>query len=195
MDVLPPLSSIPQASMHSTTDGDGMYRFTRLDMRLWMHGMQIILFGFGTGIIFAMAVLFLPYNRIVLFAQPESPALKVASAHLTRGGFVVLYLRTKDGLALFGNSGYLPSGYYRNIVVPVDFFAVYEELGREVIVRLYRDTGDKHFSPQDDEPVNDVFGQLYQKRMWFRYPQKSFRQIWLSFLDHPASFVFDAIIP
>lgn len=190
MDVPSSVSSIPQGEAHSTPDEiPAAHPFG------WMRGIWTIAWGLGIGIVLSVAVVFLPYNRIVIFNQPQSPVLKVVSAHLRDGGFIVVYLRTEEGLLISGESSYFPPGYYRNIVVPLNFSHVYGELGREFIVRMYRDTGNTHFSSADDDPVKDVFGEIYQKRIWFRYPDGNWKQLWLVFWDHPVSFLLDVMIP
>lgn len=196
MDPLPVVTSIAQDPAGSTVaENPVRIQPVRTGIRSLKRILLVLFLGIGIGVLASLCVLYLPYDRIVVRGQPMSPVMSISSAHLRDGGFVVLYLNTDAGWELVGHSGYLRSGYHRNIRIPIDITYVVQYRGRSFNARLYRDTGNQWLSEQDDIPVNNMYGSVYQKRFWFLYPGNSVKQAWGELLDSPASFIVDQLIP
>lgn|GEM_PF-764406 len=196
MDSLPVVTSIAQDPARSTVAENSVRtQPVHTGMRSFKRVLSVLLLGIGIGALVSLGILYLPYDRIVVRGQPMSLVMSISSVHLRDGGFVTLYLNTDAGWELVGNSGYLRSGYHRNVRIPIDGTYVVQYRGRSFNARLYRDTGNQKLSEQDDIPVNDIYGSVYQKRFWFRYPDYPLQQAWREFLDSPASFIIDHLIP
>ncbi len=158
-------------------------------------GTLMVLFGLVFGGVLTVAVLILPYNRIVVWPQPPSPNILISSVRLMDAGFIAIYLQEEMGLSLIGVSGYLLPGYRTRLVVPIDLDAIYGKGGRQFAVRLFNDTGDTLFSQQDDTEVRNAFGSIYQKKFSFLYPRGKVYQWLLVVLDSPFSVLADVLIP
>ena len=196
MDSLPVVTSIAQDPARSTVAANSARtQPVHTGMRSFKRVLSVLLLGIGAGVLISLGVLYLPYDRIVVRGQPMSPVMSISSVHLRDGGFVTLYLNTDEGWELVGHSGYLRSGYHRNIRIPIDVTHVLQYRGSSFNARLYRDTGNQWLSEQDDMPVNNIYGSVYQKRFWFRYPDHLLEQAWGELLDHPFSFIVDHLIP
>ncbi len=153
-----------------------------------------ILFG---GVIAGLAMWF-PYNRIVVYDQPMSPNIKIRSVRMTQGGFIVIFLNEGAGWQMVGNTSYLPPGYYRNIVVPIDRAPILDlqDKARHLIARIYKDNGNKDFEEEQDVPVKGFLGHPYTKHFWFiRLGVSPARQLRLSLLDRPVTLLFDLLFP
>lgn len=191
MDSSPVGISITQEPIHSTAMGAVSSDPVRTVMRI----VSYVFAGIGVGVIMSFLVLYLPYDRVVVMGQSEGSVVRVSSLHLAQNGFLLLYLRTDEGWRVVGDSGYLSSGYYRDITIPIDLQPILEKQGRMFVAEIYHDTGDRNLSIEDDIPVKDMFGRTYHKRFWFLYPENTFKQLWVNFLNHPLSFIVDAVIP
>jgi hypothetical protein len=158
-------------------------------------GFSVILIGLIVGGVITAALWFLPYTRVVINSQPASPTILVQSARLAKDGFIVLYAITESGSQIVGLSTRLQSGYYRNFIIPISRESVYPEGVRSFVMRVFVDDGDLVFDEIIDTPVKTWSGVIYQKRFWFLYPDRSFRQWYRIFISNPLSVLGDMIIP
>lgn len=151
--------------------------------------------GLLIGILVSLGLLYLPYDRVVVYGQPKSPAVLIRSVHLQKPGFIAVYIRDPGGLGLAGYSQYLVPGYYENMVIPIDFDVLTKYQGRSFLVRIYRDNGDKAFIEKDDTLLLQRNGEAYQKKFNFVHPEAPLKE-WLSSLsDYPVSLIIDGLIP
>ncbi len=150
--------------------------------------------GAFVGCLIAVAVVWAPYDRVVVYDQPMSQSVRLSSVRLQRGGFVELQVKRGGGWSRTGESYYLPAGYYRNLVITVDPAPQVEDQVRtEYIVRLYRDSGDHLFDAAQDPPVKDILGRIYSKRFAMHYAHQRYWIIERMFLDHPIRFIVEAL--
>ena len=147
------------------------------------------------GTALSLYVIYGRYDRVVVAHQWTGPTVRISSIRFTEPGFVVLYERGKVGLEFAGATVYLKPGYYRNIVVPINFDFIVDRIGAEFIARVYRDNGDTILSESDDTPLTDQNGKLYEKRFTFWHPENPVGEIYMELQDRPWQTITDAVFP
>ncbi len=143
----------------------------------------------------AIALIWLPYDRIVVFDQPWATTVRMSSIHLKQGGFAVLYLQEPEGWRQVGQTFYLPPGYYQNVVVGIDIDVLLQHTASHFIARLYEDTGDYVFQETVDVPVKDVFGNVYTKHFWFDHGPNVIRRALGRMTFQPVPLLIDTLFP
>ncbi len=153
----------------------------------------------------AILVVWLPYDRVVVFTQPIGTVVRISSVRLHKAGFVAVYYDGPMGSRVIGHSAYLPPGYYRNMTIPIAYTLVLPPIATlpmsyilkntPMFVRLYWDNGDKMFDEFTDTGVKNVFGKVYTKHFWLVYETNPIVDALRSFAYYPEYFFTDRILP
>lgn len=157
------------------------------------------------GIAGAVLVIWVPYNRIVIFDQPVGTVVHISSVRLQKGGFVAVYVDGLKGSSVIGHTSYLPAGYYRDVDVSIlpdaiippvrDIPMEYVQKNPSLFARIFVDNGDMMFDDRTDTAVNDVFGKTYSKHFWMVYMISPFVEAMRSYAFYPMGFLTDHLVP
>lgn len=183
----------PNASAGSTADA-GLETPTR---GVWTRRIFVLMgTGMIIGAIVAVASVWIPANRIVVFNQPYTTYAKIASVRIARPGFILLYIEDSGG-SVAETPYYLRPGYYRNLILPINTdYIVYRPIQSFLFVaRLFIDDGDGVFDAQKDTPVNDIFGKLINTKFWVAYGILPSKDLFTTILAHPFTYVAQVLFP
>lgn len=165
-----------------------------------------VIWGILLGACMFVFAVFAPYNRVVVFNQPVGPFVRVTSARLSQGGYIVISAQFEGGWRIVGRSPYLTPGYYRDITIEVgqettengqDKDNVEGNFApRNFIAMVYRNNGDPFvFSEREDMPVRDVFGREYRKPFWFEGRANFYKKALHTIVSAPITFYTDSLFP
>jgi len=160
----------------------------------------LLLLGFSLGAVISVISMWGKSNRVVIYNQPFGPYAIIRSVRIAKDGFLTLNIEQRRGLAV-GGVYPLASGYYRNLVVPIDPDIIVEPdfednpIAFECMIRLFVDNGDGVLDEKTDVPVKDMFGRMYNKRFWMLYNKTSFIRVREAIRANPLQFVFDTLFP
>jgi hypothetical protein len=171
--------------------------------------LSIIVFGALIGIAGSVWEMWVPGNRIVVYDQSPSMYVLVRSVHITKPSYISLSVYANEGWGEVGDSGYLPAGYYRNLVIPLRadyaeaFTRIDESSGDPIprshrfFARIYQATNkeDVLFDPSTTIPVVDRTGLPYTKHFYMTYNANAVKEMLKEFAENPFDYLRDQLFP
>lgn len=182
------------------------FRAFRIIGKLIQHGVKIFFLGFCFGGLVMLYVLRGPSDRLVVYNQPVSTTVRIASAKLSKPGFVVVYMQGRGGWEAVGWSWLLQPGLYQNLVIDIGVQSDIEPIDKDntpgnyvmgsFVVRILEYKGNtRMFDEEVDTPLRDRMGNVYQKRFWWTRYGHPVRQFFVRLRDDPLVFLWDVLWP
>lgn len=153
--------------------------------------------GAVAGFVLAIASMVVPYNRIAVFPQRYDLHVIFSSVRMKDPGFLILHIEEDGGLQS-GMPVYLNRGYYRNLVVPIDWSYITLRAPETLrfAARLYRDNGDGEYYEQDDPPAKGLMGRDVSRAFGMHYAAPSWFAVHRDFFfDVPLMYLYDVFLP
>lgn len=186
----------PATASHASpvSDGDGVSHAFVFRLRFIL---AFCIGGIVLGIVGAAWSMWIPSNRIVVFKQPYGNFAVLSSIRIARPGFIVLNFKDIGGWRV-EQPYYLDSGYYRDLLVPVDFDIIRDLPPQNLlfVVRMYVDDGDGVFDAQKDMPVRNVFGRILSQDFYMLNAPKEYEKYGPVDVEiNPFGYIYDSMFP